>query len=70
MKKINLKEYFYSKRLSPWRFAKENHISHGAMANWLSGKVIPSYNMACVLEKATNGEITVEDLRGNPNELI
>lgn len=67
MEKIDLKEYFYKKRISPYKFAKENRISHGAMYSWLSGKVIPSYHMACVIEKGTNGDITVENLRGDPN---
>ena len=66
---MTLKEYLYDNRISPWAFAVKIGVSTGSMSNYLNGKK-PCFRVACVIEQATEKKVTVEDLRGNPDELI
>ena len=61
---MKLKEYLRINRIDPVTFAVKSGISVSTIYRYLSGEK-PSFNKAVLIEKATNGQISIEDLRGN-----
>lgn len=58
-----LKEYFERNRIDPVQFAVENGISITSIYRYLRG-ARPTYKIACKIEKLTDGQVKLEDLRG------
>lgn len=57
-----LREYLFYKQKSVTDFAKELLVSRSYMNKIVLGKIYPSRLLAKEIERATNGEVKVEDL--------
>ena len=57
-----LKEYLFYKQKSVTDFAKEMMVSRSYMNKIVLGKTNPSRLLAKEIERATNGQVTAEDL--------
>lgn len=59
---MNLREYLFLKRMSVTEFSKLVDHSRNYISQIVNGKHIPSKKLARAIEKATNGEVTAEEL--------
>lgn len=60
---MKLKEYFRIYRIDPVNFSVKSGISVSSIYRFLDGRT-PSFTTAIKIEKATDGKVTFEDLRG------
>lgn len=59
---VNLRDYLYHNRISVTEFAKTIDYSRGHLTSIINGKLFPSNKLARQIEKATNGEVTADEL--------
>lgn len=59
---MKLKEYLFFEKKTIKQFAKDTDYSATHMWEIVNEKRIPSKRMAKIIEKATNGEVTIADL--------
>ena len=59
---MNLRDYLYHNRISVSEFSETIDYSRTHISGVLHGKLRPSSRLARAIEKATNGEVTVEEL--------
>lgn len=64
IKNMNLKDYLLKKNISPPRFAVDTGISLSTIYRYMNGER-PTLLKAERIQKATNGMVTVKDLRGS-----
>jgi hypothetical protein len=60
-----LKDYLIKQRLNPAMFSKKTGISYTSIYRYLRGSTKPTLKNACIIEKATDGQVTFEDLLNN-----
>ena len=61
---MDLKEYLNSKNIHPTDFARRIHIGVSTIYHWMAKTRFPMQLTAEAVERATNGEVTVKELRG------
>lgn len=61
---MKLKEYFDKERINPVEFAVRLEISPASIYRYMANKTKPAYGRAKLIEKATRGQVSYEDLRG------
>ena len=67
---MDLREYLFRKRISILDFSKIVECSRTHLSEMVHGRRIPSKRLARDIEKATNGEVTIEELmKGENHEL-
>lgn len=59
---MNLRDYLHFNRITVTEFAKTVDYSRGHLASIVNGKLKPSKKLARQIEKATNGQVTIEEL--------
>lgn len=59
---MELREYLFRKRKSVTEFAKEIDYERTHISAIMSGRKKPGKKVARAIEKATNGEVTAEEL--------
>lgn len=60
-----LKDYLIKQRLNPTMFSKLTGISYTTIYRYIRGSTKPTLKNACIIEKATKGQVTFEDLLKN-----
>lgn len=61
---MKLKDYLLKNRIEPEEFAKQSDLSKSSIYAYLRGRT-PHRKTARIIENITNGQVTVEDLRGD-----
>ena len=61
---VKLKDYFDKKGIHPVKFATKNNISTTSIYRYMRGETSPSRERAKIIVEATEGEVTMNDLRG------
>jgi len=59
---MDLREYLFKKRMSVSDFAKKINFARTYISGIISGANKPSKKLAKIIEEATNGEVTAEEL--------
>lgn len=59
---MDLREYLFRQRISVQEFAEKLEYSRTHLSLIVNGKGRPSPRLAKAIEKATNGEVTAEEL--------
>lgn len=59
---MELKKYLFFKRVNVKEFSEKLEISRSYLSAIVNGKIIPSKKIARQIERATQGEVTVEDI--------
>lgn len=65
---MELKIYLVKNRLTIKEFCEMVNYSRNQISGVINGKLRPSKKLAKIIEKATNGEVTVEELLGGESE--
>lgn len=66
---MNLREYLFRERLTKKAFAKKINYSPVTLSLYVSGKIRLSKRLADIIEKASDGKVTAEEiLKDNPSE--
>lgn len=68
---MNLREYLFRQRISVQDFAEKLEYSRTHLSLIVNGKGKPSPRLAKSIERATNGEVTAQELlkgKGNAGE--
>lgn len=60
---MNLRQYLTIHNLSVTRFSVQTGINRANLHKYLSGTVIPSYDIAKLIEIATEGQVSLRELR-------
>jgi transcriptional regulator with XRE-family HTH domain len=66
---MKLQKWLEQKKIPRTEFAKKIGITRHALYLYLKGKRQPRLDIALRIEKATNGEVRVEDLIKQPAEV-
>ncbi len=67
---MDLREYFFRKEISATDFAKEIGFTRSYISNIANKKIKPGRKLALVIEKATNGNVTVKELLSGKYESL
>jgi transcriptional regulator with XRE-family HTH domain len=59
---MELREYLFKKRITNKEFAEKVNYDKSYIGDVANGKKKPGKKLAKAIEKATNGEVTVEEL--------
>jgi len=59
---MDLREYLFRKRITNKDFAKLVRYDHSYIGEIINGKKKPGKKLARLIEEATNGEVTVDEL--------
>ena len=65
---MDLREYLFHKKLQVKEFGTLVDCSRSYMSRVVHKKIIPSKRLAKSIERATDGEVTVDELLGKPTE--
>lgn len=60
---MNLREYLMVRRIHPDDFAKKSNLCVRSIYRYMNG-MAPQLRKAWIIEESSNGEVTVEELRG------
>ncbi|MCP5197021.1 MAG: helix-turn-helix transcriptional regulator [Gammaproteobacteria bacterium] len=58
-----IRSYRKQQKLSQMAFAKLIHVRQTAISNYENGRRLPSFKIAVRIQKATNGALSIRDLR-------
>jgi hypothetical protein len=61
---MDLRTYLFHKRISIADFSRQLKCSTGHLSRIVNGKLKPSQRLAEDIARATNGEVTVQELLG------
>lgn len=59
---MNLREYLFINRLSVTEFSEKLEYSRTHLSAIIHGKLKPSKRLAKAIEKATNGDVTIQEV--------